>query len=157
MTISVRRATQEDARRLAELRMNFQREMGEEAETDQHSMLMEATYRYFSEKLPNDGFVAWIAEAEGEIIGTSGLIFYQRPPSEHDLLGKEACILNMYTLPEWRGKGIASRLLQELLTYARQSGTRRIWLYATEDGKPVYEKAGFVAKKRKLLEMELTW
>src|SRR6266571_7750265 len=151
MIFSVRRATLEDAERLAELRIDFLREeMGAGAESGESETWKEAICQYFREKIPTDGFVAWIAEAEGKIVGTSGMVFVEWPPSEHDLLGKEAFILNMYTLPEWRGKGIASHLLRELLAYARQAGTRHVRLYATEDGRPVYDKAGFVEKKREM-------
>ncbi len=102
-------------------------------------------------------FIAWVAEAEGKIVSSSGLIFFQKPPSENNLSGLEAYILNMYTLPPWRGQGIATRLLHELMQFIKQTRAHRIWMYATKDGKPIYEKAGFVPKTRHTLEMELLW
>jgi GNAT superfamily N-acetyltransferase len=62
--------------------------------------------------------------------------------------------MNMYTVPAWRGHGLASATLQEMITYAKRMGARRIWLHATPAGRPVYEKAGFVLRQS---EMELTW
>jgi len=44
-----------------------------------------------------------------------------------------------------------------LNTSAKQSQAHRIWMYAAQDGRPIYEKAGFVPKKRATLEMELIW
>jgi hypothetical protein len=38
-----------------------------------------------------------------------------------------------------------------------QTDARRIWLDATPPGRPIYEKAGFKAKQREMLEMDLTW
>ncbi len=53
-------------------------------------------------------------------------------------------ILNMYTLPEWRGQGLATALLQEIIHFAKSTSIRRLWLHATESGRPIYEKAGFL-------------
>jgi GNAT superfamily N-acetyltransferase len=91
------------------------------------------------------------------MVATGGLIFFQKPPSERNLTGLEAYILNMYTVPAWRGQGIATRLLQTLITSAKQRQAHRIWMYATQDGRPLYERAGFVPKRRHTLEMELIW
>lgn len=117
--------------------------------------LREATRQYLLEALPAGQFLAWVAEAAGKIVATSGLIFFQKPPSEQNLTGLEAYILNMYTLPAWRGQGLARRLLQVLLDAARARQAHRIWPYATPDGQPLYAKAGFVPRHRKNLEMEL--
>ena len=42
-----------------------------------------------------------------------------------------------------------------MITSAKQHQAHRSWMYATQDGRPIYEKAGFVPKKRSTLEMEL--
>jgi len=99
----------------------------------------------------------WVAEAQGTLVATSVLIFFQKPPSERNLTRLEAYILNMYTLPAWPGQRIATRLLQTLIASAKQRQTHRIWMYAMQDGRPLYERAGFVQKRRYTLEMELIW
>jgi len=63
--------------------------------------------------------------------------------------------MNMYTLPQWRGKGIATALLQELIEYVKTTTeAKRIWLRTTRDGQSVYEKSGFVFTTD---EMEYVW
>lgn len=54
----------------------------------------------------------------------------------------------------WRGQGIATALLQEIISFVRTTEARRLWLHATEDGKRVYEKISFVATAK---EMEIVW
>jgi GNAT superfamily N-acetyltransferase len=104
-----------------------------------------------------EAILVWVAEAEGTIVASSGLIFFQKPPSERNLTGLEAYVLNMYTVPAWRRQGIASKLLQTLMACAKQRQAHRIWMYATPDGRAIYERAGFVVKRRQTLEMELIW
>ncbi|MNJ80642.1 Acetyltransferase (GNAT) family protein [compost metagenome] len=53
----------------------------------------------------------------------------------------------MYTIPNCRGKGIATALLDHCIEYAKSSNVGRIILNASADGKPVYEKRGFKLRK----------
>jgi GNAT superfamily N-acetyltransferase len=62
--------------------------------------------------------------------------------------------MNMYTLPKWRGKGIASALIQETVAFVKGTSAKRIWLHTTEVARPVYERAGFVTSAT---EMEMVW
>ncbi len=59
-------------------------------------------------------------------------------------MGNEGYVLTMYTIPPWRGRGIARALLEEIIKYVKRTGTPHLWLYATDAGRPLYEQAGFV-------------
>jgi GNAT superfamily N-acetyltransferase len=151
--VSIRRASLDDVETLVAL----ERASSHLTQDAMVADVRRATRRYFLEALPANAIVVWVAEAQGTIVATSGLIFSQKPPSERNLTGLEAYLLNMYTVPAWRGQGIATRLLQTLIAFATQRQAHRIWMYATQDGRPLYERAGFVPKRRHTLEMELIW
>ncbi len=155
--VSIRRASLEDVETLVDLRLALERESGHLTQEAMLADVRRATRQYFLEALPAEAILVWVAEADGTIVASSGLIFFQKPPSERNLTGLEAYLLNMYTVPVWRCQGIASKLLQTLIAYAKQRQAHRIWMYATRDGRPIYERVGFVAKRRHTLEMELMW
>ena len=155
--VSIRRASLEDVERLVDLRLALERESGHLTQEAMLAEVRRATRQYFLEALPAEAILVWVAEADGTIVATSGLIFFQKPPSERNLTGLEAYLLNMYTVPVWRRQGIATTLLQTLMVCAKQRQAHRIWMYATRDGRPIYERAGFVPKRRHTLEMELIW
>lgn len=71
------------------------------------------------------------------------MVLFKRPPYLENLKGIEAYILSMYTLPEYRGNGVARRLLELCIDEARKNGVKRIWLHASEEGKHLYKKMGF--------------
>ena len=50
----------------------------------------------------------------------------------------------MYTHPEYRRKGIAYKTLNLLVLNAKERGISHITLEATDMGRPLYEKFGFV-------------
>jgi GNAT superfamily N-acetyltransferase len=139
----IRRAGVEDIETLTELRLEFLRESGQLGE-EHASAVGEATRAYFARAVPAGEFVAFVAEEGGEIVGTSGLLCFQRPPSQRNLGGREGYVLNMFTRPGWRRQGIASTLLAEIIAFARNAGVGRLLLHASSDGRGIYERAGFL-------------
>ena len=119
----------------------------------QEKLLMEsATREYLQKALLNNEFISYMAELDGEPVAISGMVYFQRPPSLKNLQGIEAYILNMYTVPAYRGNGLAEKLLNLCVDESRKRGVKRIWLHASEAGAPLYKKMGF---KNKNSEMEL--
>jgi GNAT superfamily N-acetyltransferase len=152
--LPIRRATSDDIDQLVRLRLLLFEEAGEPLQPTQAEAVREATRAYFTKSLPQETFLAWVAESNHQIVAASGLAVFERPPAPSNLSGKEAYVLNMYTLPQWRGQGLASALLQEIIHFAKGTSIRRLWLHATPSGRPIYEKAGFIAVSD---EMELAW
>lgn len=58
--------------------------------------------------------------------------------------GAAASLAKMVVAPEFQGRGLGRRLLEELLAPARERGIP-VGLCATDQGRPLYEKAGFLA------------
>jgi GNAT superfamily N-acetyltransferase len=151
----IRPATTSDLEALVRLRVALFRELHVRDEDElTWDELADATRQYLAAKLPRGEFLAWVAEADGAIVSTSGLVFFERPPSPHHLAGLDAYVMNMFTLPAWRGRGLASALLRELIAYVRTTNARRIWLSASEAGRPIYAAAGFVQAES---AMEMFW
>ncbi|MNZ83568.1 Acetyltransferase (GNAT) family protein [compost metagenome] len=105
-----------------------------------------ANKMYYEKHLNNADFISFVAESQGKIVGTSGLIIIIRPPYLHNLLGMDAYIMNVYTVPNYRGKGIATALIDSCIEFAKSNNVGRMILSASVDGRPVYEKRGFILK-----------
>ncbi len=84
------------------------------------------------------------------------MVIWQRPANYGGLeSGKLGYLLNFYTIPEARRKGIGTRLLDELIREARLVGLKYLHLNATRDGLRIYRKAGFVEPDEIELELRL--
>lgn len=141
--IEYRKATMEDVRELARIRSIFlcaNRKVESEAVRSEKER---ANFSYFERALADDSFVAWLAVDNGAIVGTSGLCFWSAPPSMDNLDGRTAYIMNIYTIPDYRKKGIASELLNRIVQEAIERGYHTITLNATSMGRPLYERYGF--------------
>jgi len=154
--IRYRRATINDVGILVDFRIRFLNELGNHPENEDTEILRNSLKQYFSESIPSNCFVGWLAESEGKTVGTSGMVVWQMPGRYGGLEeGRLGYILNMYTVPEARGKGICTRLLDELMKEARKLGLKYLQLHASEDGIGIYKKAGFTYPKQAEMTMRL--
>ncbi len=141
---SVRKARLEDMEEVIRLRMELLRSTGSVvARSEQERALRGDTRAYLSRALPSGRFHAWLGVAGGRGVASSGVIPFERPPVPNNWMGLEFYVLNMFTEPEWRGRGLARALFSEVMRFAREQGAGRVWLHATPDGRPLYESAGF--------------
>jgi GNAT superfamily N-acetyltransferase len=142
----VRRATLVDLEALVALRLALFCDLGEAASLEEASALAGAVRAYIAQELPAERFCAWVAEAQGvgELVACGGLIFVQKPPVPSNPSGREAYIMNMYTRPRWRGRGLAGQIVAGLCAFARERDVHYVRLHASPAGRAVYERAGFV-------------
>lgn len=154
--INYRRANIDDIEFLVDYRVRCLNELYNLPEDDETKILRKALREYFSGAILSNDFIAWVAEYKGKIIGTSGLVVWQIPPRYGGLeSGKLGYILNFYTIPEARRKGICTRLLNELIKEAKLLGLRYLHLHASEDGINIYRKVGFIEPNQIELELRL--
>ena len=116
------------------------------------SVVEEESYAYYRRALETGVHIAYLVYDNGKFIGAGGVSFYQVMPTYHNPTGKKAYIMNMYTASEYRRQGIAFHTLDLLVKDIRKQGVSQITLEATEMGRPLYEKYGFVKMEN---EMEL--
>ena len=143
---TIRRATVADLPTLVTLRLALFRAMDVFGDLTEEGPLATALTEYFATGIPAGRFYPWLAcDAAGAAIGCGGLVFLQRPPSPDNPSGREAYVMNIYTIPAWRGRGVAGQLLGQILGFARNSGVTVVRLHATAQGRSIYERAGFEA------------
>lgn len=99
---------------------------------------------YYQEALPEGRHTAYLVFDGGRFIGAGGVSYYEVMPTWHNPTGQKAYVMNMYTAPEYRRQGIAARTLELLVADARARGVVEITLEATQAGRPLYERFGFV-------------
>ncbi len=59
--------------------------------------------------------------------------------------GRHGVIVNVFTEPEWRRKGLAGMLLKQIIDWSRDEKLDRLLLHASANGRALYERLGFVA------------
>ena len=101
-------------------------------------------FDYFMANISDGTIIIWLATEASEIVATSGICFYQVPPSYSNLTGQVAYVTNVYTSPKYRKQGIASHLLGLVIGEAKKLNYKLIRLITSPAGESIYKKAGFV-------------
>lgn len=109
---------------------------------------------YFEREL-GDHLIAFVARAEGRLVAAAYLLIVEKPANPSMPTGLCGEVLSVFTEESYRGKGICSHLMTELVTFAKERDFSRIDLLATEDGYHVYKKLGFEENRHHYKEMRL--
>lgn len=128
---------------LTSYRMAYLTEMqGERTDEYQQKLRIELN-QYFADALAGDRIFAFLAELNGEALSFGAMVLKKIPGDFNQLSYLEGDILNMYTVPFARRKGISALILQKLLVEARYRGVSKVSLHTTKEGEKLYRKFGF--------------
>jgi GNAT superfamily N-acetyltransferase len=141
--MQIRKLTLNDIDLLLKLRIDYLRE--EKKAQNLHDIeALEVKLRdYFIKWIPSDGFVAFVAEEAGEVLSTAFISIVERPPRNPASSYLCGTIYNVFTYPKYRNRGIATKVILDLLEEARLLGVAYIDLLSTDAGKSLYKKVGF--------------
>lgn len=151
--IRVREITVGEVDLLTTYRLAYLTEMQGERNEEYKKKLKTDLNRYFSEALAEDRFFAFLAEQEGEILSFGAMVIKKIPGDFNQSSYLEGDILNMYTVPFARRKGISAIILQELVNEAHNRGISKISLHTSKDGEKLYRKFGFAEPIYPVLEL----
>ena len=147
-----KRATMEDIDELVRTRIIVLRAANKLSDDVNMSLVEKQSFAYYKHALESGEHIAYLVYDDDTFVGAGGVSFYQVMPTYHNPTGKKAYIMNMYTAPEYRRQGIAINTLDLLVKDVKQHGVSQIALEATDMGRPLYERYGFVKMED---EMEL--
>jgi GNAT superfamily N-acetyltransferase len=102
-----------------------------------------AANRAFIERTHCRTFHTWIAEAGDECVGVISIVVSDAPPRPEELRERDGYIINMHVDTSHRSRGIGRLLVNACMDGCEAIGVRRFTLYATDDGRPLYESVGF--------------
>jgi GNAT superfamily N-acetyltransferase len=146
-----------DASAIARQRARMFADLGALAEADIGPL--EAATRAQLEPLIDTGeYFGWLAVDEGDggdgIVAGVGAFLQRLLPRGRDLgVRRQAYVLNVYTEPAHRRRGLSTRLVQETIAWCRAHEVTRVTLHASTLGRPVYERLGFAATNEMRLDV----
>ena len=149
-------ANKNDIDELIRLRLAFIAEDSGALSNRQEQCIEEQLRDYFNRKLGKE-LIALVARDEECIVAVAYLLLMEMPANARLQNGLYGEVLNVYTLPQYRGKGLCTTLMQHLIEYGKKCGLGCIDLCATENGYPIYAKLGFKEKVQNYKDMRLVF
>lgn len=139
----IRRTTIADVTVIAHHRAAMFRDMGE-LDDAKMPALAAVTREYLTHALPAEEYLGWVVETAGHVVAGGGVLLRPLLPCpDAPRGGAEAYVLNVYTEPEHRRRGLARQLMQTILAWCEARGVARVTLHASADGRALYESLGF--------------
>jgi GNAT superfamily N-acetyltransferase len=143
--INIRETNADDLEEILYHRRQMFLDMGHEDEV--LDAVVRSSRPYLKRYLAEGSYRGWFAIApDGRIAAGVGLLITPlvsgplAPENAH-----RAYLLNVYTYPEFRKRGLARELTQKAIDYCRTEGFKVLWLHASKYGRPLYESMGFEA------------
>jgi len=107
------------------------------------------------EMLGSGEYVGWLVspiESPNDIVAGAGVQLRRVLPhpvgEELDEIviadGRHAIVLNVWTEPRWRRRGLATLLVKTIIEWARSERLDRLVLHASDEGRLVYQRLGFI-------------
>jgi GNAT superfamily N-acetyltransferase len=153
---SVRSGTLDDVETIVVHRRAMFHEMGYR-DQDALDKMCDAFRPWLAQKIQRGEYLAWFAtDGDGTVAAGLGLWLMDWPPH---MIGPGSCrgnILNVYTRPENRRRGLARQLMDAALGWCLLSKVHTVILHSSDDGRRLYESMGFqpTNEMRIMLEFE---
>lgn len=148
--IVTRRATPDDAALLAEHRARVWREVGD-WDAEELAPQIPVWEAWMRTALARGTYVAWIAERDGETVGSGAVLVHAaipRPGSPSDRAGR---VQSVYVVPAARRAGVARAIMNEAIAFAREVLLVFLELHPSDEARPLYAAMGFVQADEMML------
>jgi GNAT superfamily N-acetyltransferase len=141
--VTIRLASPADAAMLATLRFELRASLHETHEDE--VVFIERCALWMRARLARDGhWRCWLAEYESVLIGCVWVQLIEKIPNPIAEPESYVYLTNFYVRPEYRSKGVGSKLLSAVVDWSRQNNAELVLLWPTERSKALYERHGFV-------------
>jgi GNAT superfamily N-acetyltransferase len=152
VALIIREATPDDIPEIVRQRRAMYEDM-DYKDSEALAAVVATSTAYLSEALPNGSFRAWLAVSAERIVGGGAIVISPWPSHPYDGQCRRATILNVYTYPDHRKRGIGRQLMQTMIEWCRQEGFTFVSLHASKDGRHLYETMGFEATNEMRLNL----
>jgi GNAT superfamily N-acetyltransferase len=149
-TFKVRRATARDADTIRWHRARMFQDMGDVSSNAFEILRTKARAR-LKQWIDSGRYIGWLASPADKpevIVGGAGVQLQPILPRPVEIStigeGRQGTIVNVFTQPQWRRRGIAGLLIQEI-AWSKNEQLDRLVLHASDEGRSIYERLGFVA------------
>jgi GNAT superfamily N-acetyltransferase len=142
--ITFRTATLEDCAVILHQRRGMFRDMGN-GTIEELDKMVEATRPWLERALADGSYHGWLAQAtDGRVVAGGGVLISSWPARPEDLNTRRALIVNVYTEPEFRQRGLARQVMLLIIKWLKDDGFRSVVLHASAEGRRLYHSLGFI-------------
>ncbi len=142
MTIIIREALERDIDQLIRMRWDFTWENRTETTVRFEDFVQECR-AFLIDAVQSDRWKIWVAEAEGKVVSHVYVQLIDKVPRPGRVTHPFGYVTNVYTLPEYRSRGIGGKVMEAVKLRAQASELEFLIVWPAEESIPFYRKTGF--------------
>jgi GNAT superfamily N-acetyltransferase len=141
--LKIRYATATDAAIVAEHRARMFMDTGRLSDGGA-AVMRNKLHAQLPPMLSSGEYTGWfIVTPDDTVIAGAGVQVRHLLPRPETLIDREALVVNVYVVPEYRQQGLARRLMLAILDWCVEQGIERVALHPSVMGRHLYETLGF--------------
>jgi GNAT superfamily N-acetyltransferase len=142
-TIRIRRGTSADIPVITHHRLGMFTEMGF-GDPSAFGAYASEFQSFALQAMSLETFHSWLAEMDdGTVVAGGAVLIVPWPANPKHRKQQRAFLLNVFTEPAHRRRGIARSVVQAIVDWCRGQGFGSVFLHASEAGRPLYQSMGF--------------
>jgi len=153
--IEIARVEAIDIEAMVACRIQYLTEMQGERPASVVNELKNELIRFFTSGIQNSSVIALVAVLGQKPVAYGAVVLRSVPGDFNGAAYIEGDVLNMYTIPVARRRGISKMLLLRLIDEAQRQGVSKLALHTTVAGERLYRSVGFHDSVYPYLELEL--
>jgi len=147
----IRLATHGDIDVLVEMRRTFTFEDPEMSHATGHPEFEAECTAFLAEAVSSGRWQVWVAELDAEIVAHVYVALIDKAPRPVRENTKIAYLTNVYTRPEFRGRGVGSLLIRRAQAAAREAHVELMIVWPADESVDFFKREGFAAPEDPLI------
>lgn len=141
--MKIRLAEVNDIDFLIDMRWNFTLEYRDNISEDEYNSFYDEYHQFLVNAIKNENWYIWVAEDNGIIISHIFLELIHKVPRPGRNTYPFVYMTNVYTLPEYRNKGIGSKLINKINDWVKEKKYEFIIVWPSDKSINFYKRNGF--------------
>lgn len=136
-------ATENHIYQLAQMRWDFRLEESPGATVHDHDTFITACAQFLRQGIADRRWTYWIAVDSEVVISHIYVQHVDKVPKPNRLVEALGYVTNVYTRPAYRGQGIGTQLMTQVLRWAHEQDFEGLIVWPSETSVNWYKRAGF--------------
>ncbi len=146
--MNIRLAEEKDIPQLIKMRWDFTIEYDESKQSASVADFEKECQVFLEDALNSGKWFVWVAEENGKILSHIYIELIQKVPRPGRKTYPFAYMTNVYTVPEFRNKGIGSKLLNTINKWIKENNYEFVIVWPSDESINYYEKNNYVLCKQ---------
>jgi GNAT superfamily N-acetyltransferase len=151
--VQIRLAVEKDIDQLIRMRYDFTLEYSPDIVADYEQFYLECKV-FLQDAITGARWFIWIAEVDEKIVSHIYIELIDKVPRPGRITYPFGYVTNVYTLPQFRSKGIGSKISKSTEEWVRVNHLEFLIVWPSDEGVAFYERNGYV-KAAEAMELHL--